>query len=140
MLRTGSTVGMMAALALLGMSAEAQTTNPNDGRWLVVFGSGQGGCQQREAEVSVSAGQITHAGWRGLFTAHGQVGQQGHVDASIGALGHTATAQGQLTGASGSGTWSMPELVGARGSGRRGASGPKARSAGICSVRSATSC
>ena len=110
MLRTGSTAGMMAALALLGMSAEAQTTNPNDGRWSVVFVSQQGGCQQRQVDVSVSAGQITHAGWRGLFTAHGQVSQQGHVDASIGALGQTATAQGQMAGASGSGTWSMPEL------------------------------
>ena len=106
---------MMAALALLGLSAEAQTTNPqttnpNDDRWSVVFVSQQGGCQRREAQISVSAGQITHAGWRGMFTAHGQVSQQGHVDASIGALGHTATAQGQVARASGSGTWSMAEV------------------------------
>ena len=112
MLRTAR---IIAALVLLGLSAEAQTTipqatNPNDGRWSVVFVSQQGGCQQREAQISVSAGQITHAGWRGMFTAHGQISQQGHVDASIGALGHTATAQGQVAGASGSGTWSMPEL------------------------------
>ena len=110
MLPTGASTGMIVALVLLGTSGQAQATNPNDGRWSVVFVSQQGGCQQRQVDVSVSAGQITHAGWRGLFTAHGQVGQQGHVDASIGALGHTATAQGQLTGASGSGTWSMPEL------------------------------
>ena len=75
-----------------------------------MFVSGQGGCQQREVEVSVRAGQISHAGWQGLFTASGHVSDLGHVDVSIGALGHTATAQGQLAGASGSGTWSMPEF------------------------------
>ena len=109
MLRLGSTREMVVALVLLGMSGQAQATN-HDGRWSVVFVSQQGGCQQREVEVSVSAGQITHAGWQVLFTTSGHVSELGHVDASIGALGHTATAQGQLTGASGSGTWSMPEM------------------------------
>ena len=106
MLQIGST---MVALLLLSISGQAQATN-YDGRWSVVFVSGQGGCQQREIEVSVRASQITHAGWQGLFTASGHVSELGHVDVSIGALGHTATAQGQLAGASGSGTWSMPEF------------------------------
>jgi hypothetical protein len=110
MLRTCFSAGTMTVVILLGFVGEAQAANPYDGRWSVVFVTQQGGCQQREIEVSLSAGQLTHAGWRGLFTAHGQVSQQGHVDASIGALGHTATAQGQLAGASGSGSWSMPEL------------------------------
>jgi hypothetical protein len=110
MLRTGSGTGLIAAMVLLGLSGEAQATNPYDGRWSVAFVSQQGGCQQREIEVNLSAGQIAHTGWRGVFTASGHVSEQGHVDASIGALGHTATAQGQMAGASGSGTWSMPEL------------------------------
>ncbi len=110
MLRTGSSTGMMVALVLLGTGGQAQATNPNDGRWSVVFVSQQGGCQQREIEITVSAGQISHTGARGLLTASGHVNEQGHVDAGISALGHTATAQGQVSGASGSGTWSMPEF------------------------------
>jgi hypothetical protein len=45
-----------------------------------------------------------------MFTTSGHVSEQGRVDASISALGHTATAQGHLAGAGGSGTWSMPEM------------------------------
>ena len=108
MLRIGSTAVMMVAVVLLGTSS-VQSTN-HDGRWSVLFVSQQGGCQQREIEISVQMGQITHAGWQVLFTASGHVSEQGHVDGSIGALGHTATATGQLGGASGSGTWSMPEF------------------------------
>jgi hypothetical protein len=111
MLRIGSTAGMMLALVLLAMSGQAahQPTS-YDGRWSVLFVSQQGGCQQREVEVSVSAGQITHAGWQGFFTAAGHVSELGHVDVTIGALGHTASAQGQMAGTSGSGTWTMPEF------------------------------
>ena len=108
MLRIGSTAGMIVALVLFGTNG-AQSTN-HDGRWSVVFVSQQGGCQQREIEISVQAGQITHAGWQVLLTASGHISEQGQVDGSIGALGHTATAKGQLGGASGSGTWSMPEF------------------------------
>ena len=108
MLRIGSIAGMMVAVVLLGTSA-AQSTN-HDGRWSVAFVSQQGGCQQREIEISVQAGQITHAGSQVLFTASGHISEQGHVDGSVGALGHTASATGQLAGATGSGTWSMPEF------------------------------
>jgi hypothetical protein len=108
MLRIGSFASIMVALVVLGTSG-AQSTN-HDGRWSVVFVSQQGGCQQREIEISVQAGQITHAGFQVLFTTSGHINELGQVDASIAALGHTATAKGQLAGASGSGTWSMPEF------------------------------
>ena len=48
-------------------------------------------------------------GTAGFFTADGRVSDQGHVAASIGALGLTASADGQLSDRQGSGTWMFPE-------------------------------
>ena len=46
---------------------------------------------------------------RGFFTAEGRVGERGRVEASIGALGMWASADGQLSDGQGSGVWQFPE-------------------------------
>ena len=63
----------------------------------------------REIEVFIRNGEISHAGDRGFFTAEGRVGERGRVEVSIGAFGMWASADGQLSDGQGSGVWEFPE-------------------------------
>ena len=60
-------------------------------------------------EMFIRNGVISHAGHAGFFTAEGRVGDRGRLEVSIGALGMTASADGQLSERQGSGTWQFPE-------------------------------
>ena len=99
---------VVAFLALFGASTPAQARAPYDGLWSVTLSGDQGSCGSREIEVFIRNGEISHAGDRGFFTADGRVGEQGRVEASIGALGLVASAEGQLSDRQGRGTWTMP--------------------------------
>jgi hypothetical protein len=100
---------MLALLALSGANAPAQARSPYDGVWSVSLGVDQGSCSDHTIELFIRNGEISHAGDRGFFTAEGRVSEQGRVAASIGALGLTASADGQLSDRQGSGTWVFPE-------------------------------
>jgi hypothetical protein len=100
---------VVAFLALFGACAPAQARGPYDGLWSVSLSADQGSCGNRDIEVFIRNGEISHAGDRGFFTADGRVGDQGHVEASIGALGLTASAEGQLSDRHGRGTWAFPD-------------------------------
>lgn len=99
-----------ASLALLGSTATAQAADPHDGTWTVTFSVQEGTCSQRSLDLHVSAGSITSHGVGLVFHAAGHVNGNGSVQASLSALGHTATAQGQLGADAGSGTWSLSEF------------------------------
>jgi hypothetical protein len=99
---------VLALLALFG-AAPAQARSPYDGLWSVSLGVDQGSCGDHTIELFIRNGEISHAGDRGFFTADGRVSDQGRVAASIGALGLTASADGQLSDRQGSGTWMFPE-------------------------------
>ena len=100
---------VVAFLALFGALAPAQARAPYDGLWSVSLSADQGSCGDHEIEVFIRNGEISHAGDRGLFTADGRVGDQGRVEASIGALGLMASAEGQLSDRQGRGTWTFPD-------------------------------
>jgi hypothetical protein len=99
---------VLAMLALSGANAPAQARSPYDGLWSVSLRDDQGSCGNRTIELFIRNGEISHAGDRGFFTADGSVSEQGRVEASIGALGLTASAEGQLSERQGSGTWMFP--------------------------------
>ena len=98
-----------ALLASIELSAPVQARMPYDGLWSVSLKVGQGSCSDREIEVFIRNGEISHAGDRGFFTAEGRVGERGRVEASIGAFGMWASADGQLSDGQGTGTWDFPE-------------------------------
>jgi hypothetical protein len=83
--------------------------SPYDGLWAVSFVPDQGDCERHDVEVFVRNGEISHVGDHGFFTAEGTVGEQGRVEASIGALGLTVSAEGRLAERQGGGTWVFPE-------------------------------
>jgi len=100
---------MLTLLALFGANAPAQARSPYDGLWSVSLSVDQGSCGSHAIELFIRNGEISHAGDRGFFTADGRVTEQGRVEASIGAFGLTASADGQLSDRQGSGTWMFPE-------------------------------
>jgi len=87
----------------------AQARAPYDGLWSVSLKVDQGSCGQHEIEMFIRNGEISHAGDSGFFTAEGRAGDRGRLEVSIGALGMTASADGQLSDRQGSGTWVFPE-------------------------------
>ena len=112
MLESRSSIPIAAVLALLAVSASApaaQARSPYDGLWSVSLKVGQGSCGEHEIEMFIRNGEISHAGHSGFFTAEGRVGDRGRLEVSIGALGMTASADGQLSDRQGSGTWQFPE-------------------------------
>jgi hypothetical protein len=113
-----TTVAALVVLALLGAGDPALARSPYDGLWVVSFIPDQGDCDRHDVEVFVRNGEISHVGDRGFFTAEGTVGDQGRVEASIGALGLTVSAEGRLAERQGGGTWAFPS-AGAQGAGRR---------------------
>lgn len=102
---------LVLSSASLGSSwdAAAETAHRYDGRWNATFIPTEGACAQRTIELRVTDGVIGHVGDVGFFTASGEVGAQGQVDASIGTLGIAASAQGRLSEMDGSGTWRFPD-------------------------------
>jgi hypothetical protein len=100
---------LIALLAWSGANAPAQARAPYDGLWSVSLKVGQGSCGEHEIEVFIRNGEISHAGQWGFFTAEGRVGERGRIEVNIGALGMTASADGQLFEQQGSGTWQFPE-------------------------------
>src|ERR671910_2056703 len=98
-------------LALLAwqVSGPVQARTPYDGLWSVSLRVGQGSCSEREVEVFIRNGEISHAGDRGFFTAEGRVGERGRIEVSIGAFGMWARADGQLSDGQGSGVWEFAE-------------------------------
>src|SRR5829696_7643534 len=98
-----------ALLASAELCAPVQARMPYDGLWSVSLKVGQGSCSEREIEVFIRNGEISHAGDRGFFTAEGRVGERGRVEVSIGAFGMWASADGQLSDGQGSGVWQFPE-------------------------------
>ena len=118
MIKNRSSILVSFTLALLGLfevSAPAQARTPYDGLWSVSLKVDKGSCGERDIELFVRNGEISHAGDVGFFTADGRVGQGGRVEVSIGAFGITASADGQLSERQGIGVWQFPE---------RGCSGP----------------
>ena len=87
---------LIALLAWSGANAPAQARAPYDGLWSVSLKVGQGSCGEHEIEVFIRNGEISHAGQWGFFTAEGRVGERGRIEVNIGALGMTASADGQL--------------------------------------------
>ena len=75
------------ALISLEVNAPLHARTPYDGLWSVSLKVDQGSCSDREIEVFIRNGEISHAGERGFFTAEGRVGERGRVEVSIGALG-----------------------------------------------------
>jgi hypothetical protein len=111
-LEVRSSISLAIAVALLALydaNAPAQARTPYDGLWSVSLKVDQGSCGEHEIEVLIQNGEISHAGHRGFFTAEGRVGERGRVEVSIGALGLTASADGQLSQRQGTGTWQFPE-------------------------------
>ena len=99
----------LALFASLEVGAPVQARTPYDGLWSVSLKVSQGSCVDREIELFIRNGEISHAGDRGFFTAEGRVGERGRVEVSIGALGVWASADGQLSDGQGSGVWQFPE-------------------------------
>jgi hypothetical protein len=95
--------------ALLELSAPAQARAPYDGLWSVSLKVDQGSCSDREIEVFIRNGEISHAGDSGFFTAEGRVTDRGRVEVSIGAFGMSASVDGQLSEARGIGVWTFLE-------------------------------
>jgi hypothetical protein len=113
-----TSIGFALFASLVGSPVQART--PYDGLWSVSLKVGQGSCSEREIEVFIRNGEISHAGDRGFFTAEGRVGERGRIEVSIGAFGMWASADGQLSDGQGSGVWSLPS-GGAPASGWRAA-------------------
>ena len=112
MAKSRSSLPIVAVLALLAVSASApavQARAPYDGLWSVSLKVDQGSCGGHEIDMYIRNGEISHAGHAGFFTAEGRVGDSGRLSVSIGALGMTASANGQLAERQGSGTWQFPE-------------------------------
>ena len=105
----GLTLIGIALFASLEVGAPVQARTPYDGLWSVSLKVSQGSCVDREIELFIRNGEISHAGDRGFFTAEGRVGERGRVEVSIGALGIWASADGQLSDGQGSGVWQFPE-------------------------------
>ena len=96
-------------LALVSSSAPSQARTPYDGLWSVSLGVDQGSCENREIDLFIRNGEISHAGDSGFFTADGRVDERGRVEVSIGAFGVRASADGQLSDLQGRGVWQFPE-------------------------------
>jgi hypothetical protein len=104
-----SVLTVIGLFASLEVGAPVQARTPYDGLWSVSLKVSQGSCVDREIELFIRNGEISHAGDRGFFTAEGRVGERGRVEVSIGALGVWASADGQLSDGQGSGVWQFPE-------------------------------
>ena len=102
-----TSIGFALFASLVGAPVQART--PYDGLWSVSLKVGQGSCSEREIEVFIRNGEISHAGDRGFFTAEGRVGEGGRIEVSIGAFGMWASADGQLSDGQGSGFWEFAE-------------------------------
>ena len=100
---------VLALLALSLANTPAQARSPYDGLWSVSLKVDQGSCGEHEIEMFIRNGEISLAGHSGFFTAEGRVGDRGRLEVSIGALGMTASADGQLSDRQGNGTWQVPE-------------------------------
>jgi hypothetical protein len=87
-----TSIGFALFASLVGAPVQART--PYDGLWSVSLKVGQGSCSEREIEVFIRNGEISHAGDRGFFTAEGRVGERGRIEVSIGAFGMWASADG----------------------------------------------
>jgi hypothetical protein len=103
-------LALLMMLAASGGNTLAQSQRSYDGLWWVSFKVHQGSCREREIEVVIRNSEITHAGDRGFFSADGRVEAGGRVEVNIGALGMTASAEGQLVEAHGRGVWEFPEF------------------------------
>lgn len=99
----------LVIVALVVAETTARAQSRYDGVWSVSLITNQGSCGHRDIEVRVSNGKISHFGDQGFFTASGEVGEEGRVEASIGALGIWASAQGRLSEFRGLGSWVLPE-------------------------------
>src|SRR5918995_4683124 len=101
-----TSIGFALFASLVGAPVQART--PYDSLWSVSLKVGKGSCSEREIEVFIRNGEISHAGGRGFFTAKGRVGERGRIEVSIGAFGMWASSDGQLSG-QGSGVWEFAE-------------------------------
>src|SRR4051812_31351843 len=70
----------LALFASLEVSAPVQARTPYDGLWSVSLKVSQGSCVDREIELFIRNGEISHAGDRGFFTAEGRVGERGALE------------------------------------------------------------
>jgi len=95
-----------AALAASFLASEAQAqTNRFDGTWSVEVVTEQGACDRAyRYSVIVERGRARYGGPE-QFNVNGQVRPNGSVSASISRGQDRANVTGQLSGATGRGTW-----------------------------------
>jgi hypothetical protein len=90
-----------------GPRAQAQAQQKFDGRWSVLLETQKGECDKAyRYPVAVENGVVRYAGDAG-FNVTGKVAANGTVQGSVSAGETRANVRGKLSGASGSGTWTI---------------------------------
>jgi hypothetical protein len=103
----------MAAIVLIGSSDPVRAQSTFDGSWSILIITNTGECDRAyRYGIRIARGQIIYDGEAGVtFTGH--VERNGRVAAAVGRGAQSATANGRLSGDSGSGTWSGMSSTGA---------------------------
>src|SRR5262245_26148213 len=96
--------GALVAASVLGAAATVKASMPHDGRWNVAINSSDADCRTA-IPLRIENGRVGYNGYVPVNVS-GSVGGNGAVTVSVNGGGRRASASGQLSGNSGSGTWS----------------------------------
>ena len=96
-----------AGLSLFAVAGVAQAQQKFDGRWSVLLETEKGECDRAyRYPVAIEKGIVRYAGDAG-FQVTGKVAANGSVQGSVETGQTRASVRGRLSGASGSGTWTI---------------------------------
>jgi hypothetical protein len=101
---TGVLGALVVAGSLLGASVTGKAASAYDGNWSVSIQAGNGDCKASHLPLKIDNGKLGYNGYVPVSVS-GSVGGNGSVSVSLKAGGRSARASGQLSGNSGSGTW-----------------------------------
>jgi hypothetical protein len=102
-----SRLAAAAGVAFLALGSAAQAQQKFDGRWSVLLETQRGECDRAyRYPIAIENGTVRYTGDLG-FSATGKVAGNGSVQGSVSTGQTRANVRGRLSGASGSGTWTI---------------------------------
>ncbi len=97
----------LTGFGLVALCTGAEAQQQFNGQWSVLVVTERGECDKAyRYPIAIENGRVRYAG-EGTFTINGQVARNGAVQGSIAGGSHRADVRGRLSGAAGSGTWTI---------------------------------
>jgi hypothetical protein len=95
---------LLVAGSVFGAAASTKASSAYDGNWRVSIQPRDGDCQASQIPLKIDNGRLGYSGYVPVSVS-GSVGGNGSVSVSVKAGSRSARGSGQLSGNSGSGTW-----------------------------------